>query len=278
MIGIFEAGGTKTEFLIGNSEIIKEKVSAGIHPMFMDEAAISGVMEELTADVPLGDIQQIWFYGASCAGHELAGKMKQILGRFFPGIPVQVESDLLGTARALCGHSPGFAAILGTGSNACIFDGQLISKGMLSFGFWLGDEGSGGYLGKSVFRAWLKGELGPEISDEAELVFGSPKETALQSILEDSKPNARIARLGGMAIRNKNHPYFQRLIKNSLKDFFVENENLVTEAFELPFHFSGSVAYYLQEEIINLMKEKGLKPGVFSDRTADKLFRYHATL
>jgi hypothetical protein len=278
MIGIFEAGGTKTEFLIGNSEIIVEKTSAGIHPMFMDEAAISGVLAELTSDVPLGEIQQIWFYGASCAGHELAGKMKQIIGRFFPGITVQVESDLLGTARALCGHSPGFAAILGTGSNACLFDGKQISKGMVSFGFWLGDEGSGGYLGKAVFRAWLKGSLSPELSAEAELVFGSTISTALQSILEDPKPNARIARLGGMAIRKKNHPFFQEIIRKSLEDFFTENDNLVELASGLPFHFSGSVAYYLQDEIRDLMKVKGLKPGVFSDRTADKLFRYHATL
>jgi N-acetylglucosamine kinase-like BadF-type ATPase len=277
MIGIFEAGGTKTEFLLGDKELILQKSAAGIHPMFMDDDAILQVLRELATDLSELYPKEIWFYGASCAGHELKGKMQRILKLVFPDIPVFVESDLLGTARALCGHAPGFAAILGTGSNACIFDGKDIMKGMLSFGFWLGDEGSGGYLGKAVFRAWLKGLLDSDLSKMAESEFGCAKESALRAILEDPKPNARIARLGGMAIKNKNHPAFSNLIRRSLQDFFSENGDLISEAKGLPFHFSGSVAFYLQEEIRNLLLEAGHEPGIFSDRTAERLFRYHLT-
>lgn len=275
MIGIFEAGGTKTEFITGNPDNLILKSGSGIHPMFMDEAAISDVLSDLTADIPLEEISEIWFYGASCAGHELAGKMNRILSRIFPAIRIHVESDLLGTARALCGHSPGFAAILGTGSNACLYDGKNIAKGMLSFGFWLGDEGSGAYIGKAVFRAWLKGQLNEEQSSDAESLFACNRENALQSVIEDRKPNARIARLGGMAIRRKSEPFFAGLIRKCLVDFLVENEELIQQAKGHSCHFSGSVAYHLKEEISELLTERGLLPGVFADRTAERLFHYH---
>jgi N-acetylglucosamine kinase-like BadF-type ATPase len=277
MIGIFEAGGTKTEFISGNAENLVQRTGPGIHPMFMDEEAISSVLKELTVGVDLNGVKEIWFYGASCAGHELAGKVRKIMEGFFPSVRIWVESDLLGTARALCGRAPGFAAILGTGSNACLYDGRDISRGMLSFGFWLGDEGSGGYIGKAVFRAWLKGELTSEQSSEAESLFGSERETALQSILEDRKPNARIARLGGMAIRRKAEPFFSSLVRKCLNDFLEENKELLSEAGAHFCHFSGSVAFYLKEEISELLYAKGLKPGVFADRTAERLFHYHLT-
>jgi hypothetical protein len=53
MIGIFEAGGTKTEFITGNSEKLIQRTGPGIHPMFMDEEAISKVLAELTASLDL---------------------------------------------------------------------------------------------------------------------------------------------------------------------------------------------------------------------------------
>ena len=46
-----------------------------------------------------------------------------------------VEHDLLGAARALCGKEEGIAAILGTGSNSCYFDGKKIKENITALGF-----------------------------------------------------------------------------------------------------------------------------------------------
>lgn len=56
---------------------------------------------------------------------------------------VEVGSDMLAAARALCGRDPGIACILGTGSNSCRWDGQRIAEQVSPLGFILGDEGSG---------------------------------------------------------------------------------------------------------------------------------------
>lgn len=275
MTGVFEAGGSKTEFLFGNSGTFYRREAAGIHPMFMTEAAIENVLDELLAGISPDQMDAVFFYGASCGSHERAEKVVSALEKKFPGAQIQVESDLLGTARALCGKSPGFASIMGTGANACIFDGSKIVRRMVSFGFWLGDEGSGAHLGKKVFRAWLKGVLPPEFEQEAEALFETPASLALQSLLDQDAPNTRMARLGGLAIRNKENPFFHKQISEGLQDFFSENAELISGAVDLPFHFSGSVAYYLQDEISTLLRERNLKPGVFSDRTTERLFQYH---
>jgi hypothetical protein len=61
-----------------------------------------------------------------------------------------------------------------------------------------------------------------------------------------------------------------------LKEFFEENSFLVEKASGTPFHFSGSVAYYLQDEIKQILSEQNLSPGIFADKTARLLFNYHS--
>lgn len=68
----------------------------------------------------------------------------------FKRAAIEVETDLMGAARALCGHNPGIACILGTGSNSCLYDGRQILANVSPLGYILGDEGSGAVLGKKA--------------------------------------------------------------------------------------------------------------------------------
>jgi glucosamine kinase len=274
-IAVFEAGGSKTEVIFGNPAKCRRLESAGIHPTFMDSLQIGASLLEIRSKIPEFIPDKIFYYGASCGSHELSWKVHEQLKQIFPGTEISVESDLLGTARALCGSKAGFAAILGTGSNACIFDGQKIHKRMMSFGFWLGDEGSGAYLGKKVFRAWVKREVPDVYNKSLEELFQATQINALSELVEDKKPNARIARLGGFAIRHKSDPVFKKMIQQSLEDFFIENDALLSESVHLPFHFSGSVAYHLQDEIVEYLSGRQLTAGIITSRTSDRLFDYH---
>src|SRR5690606_29558930 len=81
------------------------------------------------------------------------------LQRVWPHAAVYVESDLLGAARALLGTDTGFAAILGTGANTCLYDGSKIIYHIDSYGFVLGDEGSGAAIGKKLLIDYIRGYL-----------------------------------------------------------------------------------------------------------------------
>ena len=77
-----------------------------------------------------------------------------------------VDHDLLAAARALLFNEKGFAAILGTGTNSALYDGNNITYNIDSLGYFLGDEGSGSWLGKKLLRDQLRGYLPAELEEK----------------------------------------------------------------------------------------------------------------
>ena len=159
MILAADSGSTKTDWALLSAG--KEPVffkSAGLNPNFADMAtAPAEIRSALPAGICPEDVSGIWFYGAG-VNSLTAGKMERMLRETFPSAgEISVESDMLGAARALLGRERGFVAILGTGSNSCLYDGAEICRNVPSLGFVLGDEGSGGAMGRLLLRDCLRG-------------------------------------------------------------------------------------------------------------------------
>ena len=90
--------------------------------------------------------------------------IEDALRPLFPNARFDVAMDLVASARALLGNEPGFAAILGTGTNSCLYDGTRITHNVDSMGFLLGDEGSGAYMGKRIIGDFIRGHMPEEVS------------------------------------------------------------------------------------------------------------------
>jgi len=277
MIGIFEAGGTKTEFRFGNFEETGSANGSGINPYFQSDEEIRLRLGQIIETLPeeIQKMERIFYYGAGCSKKEQANRILEILKFYFSKARIEVASDLLGSCRGLCHNNKGIVAILGTGSNACLFDGTKISDQIFSFGFWLGDEGSGGYLGKMIFKDWLLNRIPEEFEPEIESTFGYPKETALENLYSDKNPNRSIAALSKIAIRNKTHIFFKDKVEKSTLDFFNLIEPQFGKQKELPLHFTGSVAWYLKEEIKAIFEERGFKVTSIIQNPSINLFNFH---
>jgi N-acetylglucosamine kinase-like BadF-type ATPase len=278
MIGLFEAGGTKTEFRYGTAMMMKSIVGKGINPYMQTDdeiqSRILNIKESIQSDQ--AEIEKIYYYGAGCSKPEQANRVLVVLKSNFPNASIEIESDLLGSCRSLCTVSSGIVAILGTGSNACIFDGSKITDQLFSFGFWLGDEGSGGYLGKFLFKDWLTGKVPGEFEVDFSETFGTTKEAALEILYASKNPNRLISALSSIAIKNKAHPYFRKNIERSISDFLL----VLNEKFEnqknLPVHFTGSVAWYLKDEVISIFGKNGYAVGSILQNPIENLYSYHA--
>lgn len=123
MILIADSGATKTDWCFGNTLHDCQVVhTEGINPFHLTEEKIKQILQEsLIQQLPFSkeEVKAVFFYGAGCTP-EKAGKLSGLLAEAFPYATIQVESDLLGAARALCKHQPGIACILGTGQTpAC---------------------------------------------------------------------------------------------------------------------------------------------------------------
>ena len=142
MILIADSGSTKTEWCLADQgRPVRTVVTAGINPFFQTREEIAGEIRDALLPALKGErIDAIYFYGAGCAFPEKNRIVEEAITPYIPA-PIEVYSDLMAAARALCGSRPGIACILGTGSNSCLYDGTEITEHISPLGFILGDEG-----------------------------------------------------------------------------------------------------------------------------------------
>ena len=180
MILIADSGSTKTDWAIVTSASQPVVLNTqGINPVHQSREEIVQILREefvgvmgsnpevqklrssaiLTPEFPFA----VYFYGSGVRP-ELEPFMTSLLQETFPQASiVEAHSDLLGAARALCGHNYGIASILGTGANSCLYDGEAIVQHTPALGYILGDEGSGSVLGKRFIHDLYGGKLSEEI-------------------------------------------------------------------------------------------------------------------
>ncbi|HBN01999.1 MAG TPA: ATPase, partial [Rikenellaceae bacterium] len=151
MIIIVESGATKTDWCAASAdqEPINVK-TAGMNLATMPQEAIEKIVREAVGEFKdkglSGKVSEVHFYAAGLIVPEgeripaQAEGLDKVLRSFFPEAEMEYASDLLDAARSVCGHKPGIAAIMGTGSNSCLFDGEKVVKNVRSAGFILGDE------------------------------------------------------------------------------------------------------------------------------------------
>ena len=168
MILIADSGATKTDWCydtIGGAYM--QVQTEGINPFHQSAEYIRHILEDQLVPrctVPADICTGIFFYGAGCLP-SVSAPVTEALQDLFPKAYIEVETDLLGAARALCQHRPGIACILGTGSNSCLYDGERITQNISPLGYILGDEGSGAYLGKHFVADCLKSQLPLKLRD-----------------------------------------------------------------------------------------------------------------
>jgi N-acetylglucosamine kinase-like BadF-type ATPase len=150
MILIADSGSTKTTWGIISGDGKTDRCrTSGINPFMQTTDEISFCLQhEFT--ISKGYFDTVYFYGAGCADRERNLKVKTALKTVFDSETILVDSDLMAAARSLCGSNPGIAAIIGTGSNSCYYDGSQIKRHVPPLGYILGDEGSGTVIGRKI--------------------------------------------------------------------------------------------------------------------------------
>ena len=122
---IADSGSTKTEWCLLDGKKKLMISTQGISPYFLNTEQISAILQkELLPKLKKKLPDEIFFYGTGCSNPDNVKMVKQAVKLVFPNTPVQVDHDLMGAAKALCGHEKGVACILGTGSNSCFYNGN----------------------------------------------------------------------------------------------------------------------------------------------------------
>jgi glucosamine kinase len=164
MILIADSGSTKTNWCFISDKM--ERIyfqTEGYNPYFVSADYISNSLQKnFPESIKNEKIEEIFFYGAGC-GSGRDNIISTAVQNIFPKANIFIEMDMLAAARGLLGMNSGFAAILGTGTNTCMYDGNRIVKNIDSLGFILGDEGSGGAIGKKLLSDYLRNNMPSDV-------------------------------------------------------------------------------------------------------------------
>ena len=278
MILLADSGSTKTDWCVadGAAEICRI-ATHGTNPFFQSADEIAREVDGgLLPQLGNRPIEQIRFYGAGCAFPDKIAVIRDVLAARFTAADIEVGSDMLAAARALCGRNAGIACILGTGSNSCLYDGTEITANVSPLGFILGDEGSGAVLGRTLVGDCLKNQLPTGLREKFLSRFGLTPADILEQIYKKPVPNRFLAGLSPFLAENLDVPEIRALVKNGFASFLRRNVLQYPDCRELPVHFTGSVAYYYKEILEETAVESGLRIGSIVRTPMEGLVRYHA--
>jgi glucosamine kinase len=275
MILIADSGSTKTTWCIINaSNEIEKCVTAGINPFLQSE---EGIAETIKKEFSLnkGPFKNIFFYGAGCANPEKIDKVRRPLSSFFGEAEIFVGSDLMAAARSLCGREPGIAAILGTGSNSCYYNGTEIIKHVSPLGYILGDEGSGTVLGRQLISDVLKNQLPADICTKFFDHYKLTSAEILDKVYRQPFPNRFMAQFTHFLAGNITHPSIKKLVKQSFTEFFTRNIRQFPEAATTPVNVTGSIGWYFRDILNEAASGSGFRTGIITQDPMEGLLDYH---
>jgi glucosamine kinase len=216
MILIADSGGSKTDWrLIDNSGAIGQANAPGFNPYYQPIDDLKKSVQELLLPKINEEVNKIFFYGAGVSSVKNQLTIKSAFLEFFPGAHIEIGWDLLAAARALCGHEPGIACIMGTGSNSCLYDGGKITANVANLGWILADEGSGANIGRKFLVDYLREIMPEQLRNQFRERYPLSREEFLEKVYQQERPSAFLASFTKFIFQHLKDPYCYQLIYNS---------------------------------------------------------------
>lgn len=280
MILIADSGSTKIDWcLVDSGKLVKQIFTCGMNALLLTEEEMEmRIASELAPQISEYNVDEVYYYGAGCVSDDVCGNVRRAISKSIKAPVIEVHTDLLAAARALCGHKPGIACILGTGSNSCYYDGNEIVDNVSPLGYILGDEGSGAVLGKLLVGDVLKNQLPQALCDKFLSQYELDRMTIIRRVYKEPLPNRFLASVSRFLIENIEEPAIHRLVLNSFKSFFVRNIANYENYKELNVNFVGSVAYYYSDVLKEAAAAMDCNVGAIIQSPMEGLIKYHAQL
>ena len=279
MILLADSGSTKTDWcLVDQKNSVTKVRTAGINPFFQSSEEIANELAtHLVPHLPTTRLDSVYFYGAGCTKEKSPIVAEALKKQFEITGACEVATDMLAAARGLCGHQPGIACIMGTGSNSCAYDGKDITKNVSPLGFILGDEGSGAVLGRTLVGDVLKNQLPKDIVEAFHAEYGLSNADSIDHVYRQKFPNRFLASFVPFLAKHIENKAIFDLVKENFRRFLVRNVKQYQGWEHLPIGFVGSIAYYFQQPLKEALEAEHMTIGKTIQAPMEGLIAYHTT-
>lgn len=282
MILIVDSGSTKTDWIAvdrkGNTLFSTQTL--GLNPQVLSSAILKErIINNFELYQHRDKVSHLFFYGAGCGVDSPQRRIRMVFQEIFTHSEFIIKEDTYAAVYAAAEiGKKSIVCILGTGSNCTYFDGEDIEQRVTSLGYILMDEASGNFYGKQLIRSYYFKTMSEDLASEFEKEYDLGPDTIKENIYRRENPNTYLATFSRFLIKHKENEVFQQIIANGLERFINHQILQFKNAREVPIHFIGSIAFYLEEEIKKALELKGLTMGRIVQRPIDELVNYHKSL
>ncbi|MDO5443886.1 MAG: ATPase [Bacteroidia bacterium] len=275
---IVESGATKADWcLLDTGAAVKRFKTPGMNFSTMSEEAVREIVASAVPLLAPSSVSEVFLYAAGLIeGSPAQACAADAFSTAFPDAGVECASDMLAAARAACGRSEGIAAILGTGSNSCFYDGERILRNVRSGGFILGDEGGGACLGKLFLSDYIKGIVPEPLSSEFGAAFEVDYMTVVDRVYRQPAPSAYLGSFAPWILEHcGTDDYARNLLLRNLSDFF-DRSILRHGRTDVPVGFVGGFAAACEPYLHETAVAKGMSISKIVASPMDELIHYHS--
>jgi N-acetylglucosamine kinase-like BadF-type ATPase len=272
---IVESGATKTSWrALCEDGSVRSVQTEGLSPTCLDLEHTQGIVRKAVPVLnPEGKhVSEVFFYGAGLVSAESSAPLAMALEMWCPMAQVHFHSDILAAARALFGDGSGVVAIMGTGSNSCLWENGKAVSTIRTGGFILGDEGSGAVLGKMFLSDYIKGLVPEPLKSMFDKEYGLDYASIVTRVYRQEAPSRFLASFARFIMDNKENEYAAGLVRRNIRDFM---ERVLVRYGESRIGVVGAFGVACMEELIEIGQEYGLEFVRFVQSPADELVKYH---
>ena len=282
MIFIVDSGSTKTDWIAldDSGQVLFSTQTLGLNPQVLPSAILT---ERIINNYDLYQnrekVSHVHFYGAGCGVESPAKRIEKVFTEIFTQSNFSILEDTYAAVYAATQpNDPAIVCIMGTGSNCTYFDGKEIEQRITSLGYVLMDEASGNFYGKQLIRAYYFKTMPEALAKKFEDQYDLSPDTIKENVYRRENPNTYLAKFAQFIIEHKQVPEMKTIIKDGLQRFISHQILQFEDAKDVPIHFIGSIAHYLQDEIDTALKKNGLRLGNVVKRPIDGLVEHHQKL
>ena len=262
MMLIADSGSTKADWsVVSTSGSIKTTFTTeGINPYHKSRELINAILGEVSARVEACQTYDtgklyVYFYGS--------------------GIRPEQQAPMKSLLRSLCGRNYGIACVLGTGANACLYDGENVIQNTPALGYILGDEGSGAVLGKSFIHDLYSGLLSEELKVDFETETGFSLAHIIERVYRQPQANRFLASFSPFIHEHLDSPGLRALVVDNFSKFLTTHVAPYDRR-DLPVSFVGSIAWAFQRELRQAAASLGFTIGTVFQSPMEGIILYHS--
>ncbi|WP_445458352.1 BadF/BadG/BcrA/BcrD ATPase family protein [Flavobacterium sp. HNIBRBA15423] len=276
---LVDSGSTKADWIAidDNGKVIFTTQSLGLNPEVLSkEEIINRLEDKFDISHNKSKATNLYFYGAGCGTDRMKNFLASVFEDYFNNAKVTVHEDTFAAVYATTPkNEKAIVCILGTGSNCSYFDGKVLHQKVQSLGYIAMDDCSGNRFGRHLIRGYYFNKMPLEMAKDFEKNFNVDPDFIKNKLYKEPNPNAYLATFAKFLIKHKDSDFCKKYIQEELESF-IENYIMQFENYkEVPVHFVGSIAFYLKDELNEILKKYEINIGNILRRPIDGLIAYH---